>query len=126
MKQDIIAAKGASDPEEAKEKLIEKFFPKFLGDYTTKIRKMLSPKGFLVFRNLFGNTLPVKLEICSGAGEWAIAQAKADQDAANWMALELRIDRVHQIFTRMIFHDVQNLAVLGGDATQVSRATASL
>ena len=24
---------------------------------------------------MFGNTKPVKLEVCSGVGEWAVAQA---------------------------------------------------
>jgi pentatricopeptide repeat protein len=50
--------------------------------------------------------LPVKLEICSGDGEWAVAQASADWSSANptgtvtrtpkalWVALELRCDRI--------------------------------
>ena len=31
-----------------------------------------------------------------------VAQAKADTGLANWMALELRHDRVHQIFSRCL------------------------
>ena len=63
--------------------------------------------------------MPIKLEICSGAGEWVVEQAKADQGRASWVALELRHDRVHQIFTRMILGGTKNLAVLGGDAYAV-------
>jgi pentatricopeptide repeat protein len=59
------------------------------------------------------NALPVKLEICSGDGEWVVAQAGADwvaeagtravaanagggvrQPKALWVALELRCDRI--------------------------------
>ncbi|CAE7386954.1 Lmf1 [Symbiodinium sp. CCMP2456] len=46
-------------------------------------------------------SLPLKMEICSGNGDWVVAQAKAEQGLANWMALELRHDRVHQIFSRL-------------------------
>jgi tRNA G46 methylase TrmB len=70
-------------------------------------------------RNGGDTALPVKLEICSGFGEWVVAQAKAEAGVANWAALELRYDRCHNIFTRMVFEAVQNLAVLGGDASQI-------
>ena len=66
-----------------------------------------------------GGDLPVKLEICSGFGEWVVAQAKAEAGAANWAALELRYDRCHSIFSRAVFEEVENLAVLGGDAFQI-------
>jgi len=52
-------------------------------------------------------------------GEWVIAQAKADAGVANWGALELRYDRLHCIFSRMVFEDVRNLCLLGGDASQI-------
>jgi len=38
-------------------------------------------------------TTQVKMEICSGQGEWAAAQAKGDP-SSHWVALELRHDRV--------------------------------
>ncbi|CAJ1457308.1 unnamed protein product [Effrenium voratum] len=44
--------------------------------------------------------LPQKLEICAGNGDWVIAQAKEEHGVANWIALELRHDRVHNIFSR--------------------------
>ena len=65
--------------------------------------------------------LPVKLEICSGFGEWVVAQAKAEAGVAHWGAWELRYDRLHSIFSRMLFEQVNNMCVLGGDASQLSR-----
>ena len=48
-------------------------------------------------------TVPIlKLEICSGAGEWAISQATNDK-SSNWVTMELRHDRVYQTFTRSIY-----------------------
>lgn len=62
--------------------------------------------------------LPVKLEICSGDGEWVVAQAGADwstslgtaasptaaaavrQPKALWVALELRCDRIQHTLTQ--------------------------
>ena len=67
--------------------------------------------------------IPIKLEICSGNGEWVVAQAAADWRAvgphrnehslghgqgqrvrreprALWVALELRCDRVHNILSQ--------------------------
>ena len=56
--------------------------------------------------------------MCSGAGEWAVAQAKEDK-GSDWVTLELRHDRAYQIFTKAVFADVQNLCVLCGDAMQI-------
>lgn len=64
------------------------------------------------------STKPVKLEICSGAGEWAVAQANADPES-NWVTMELRHDRVNQTFTRAVCAEATNLCVIGGDATQI-------
>jgi hypothetical protein len=66
-----------------------------------------------------GARLPVKLEICSGGGEWAVTQAAADAGRAHWLTLELRHDRVHQTFLRAAFERVDNLCVLGGNAMEV-------
>lgn len=61
----------------------------------------------------------LKLEICSGAGEWAASQAQKDRDVADWVTLELRHGRVYQTFARMVFDGVKNLCALGGDANAV-------
>jgi tRNA G46 methylase TrmB len=65
----------------------------------------------------------VKLEIGAGVGEWAVAQARADQGCANWLALELRCDRAYQIFCQQLYScsntSDNNLAVATGDAHRV-------
>jgi pentatricopeptide repeat protein len=60
----------------------------------------------------------LKVEVCSGAGEWVVAQAKHDP-AADWAALELRHDRAHQTLTKAVFAEARNLAVLCGDAMHI-------
>jgi len=65
--------------------------------------------------------LPVKLEICSGNGDWVVAQAEKEKGEVCWCALELRHDRVYNIFSRIACSQVSNLANLGGDAFQVLR-----
>ena len=58
---------------------------------------------------------PIKLEICSGQGEWVVKQAKHDP-LCRWIALELRCNRVYDIFSQAILHRVENLSILQGDA----------
>jgi len=59
------------------------------------------------------------MEICSGTGEWAVAQAKADEDVADWVAVELRPDRVYQTLVSMALQDARNLCVVSGDASVI-------
>jgi pentatricopeptide repeat protein len=63
--------------------------------------------------------VPVKLEICSGTGEWVAQQALADSGKANWVAIEVKHDRVYQTFLRMAFQNVRNLCSIHGDATAI-------
>jgi pentatricopeptide repeat protein len=60
-------------------------------------RTFVDPMGKIRFMWLFGGDktsgagaggggkLPLKMEICSGAGEWAVTQAKRDTGKANWV-----------------------------------------
>jgi len=117
-----------------------------------KLSKALHPTtGHINFEELFTNitqiadgkyrgekSLPVKLEICSGAGDWAARQARADVGKANWVALELRCDRSCSALRKHMFlssgerdrghHSgsddpptASNLAVISGDAVHVLR-----
>ena len=99
-----------------------------------RIRKCFDTGGRLRWHRVFrseertvtaGGTLrkglPVKLEICSGNGDWVVAQADQERGEACWGALELRHDRVYNIFSRLACSGVRNLANLGGDAFQVLR-----
>jgi len=69
----------------------------------------------LNFSSLFGNNGPTKLEICSGVGDWIIQRAQDETDC-NWLALEMRFERVYHIWSKMIFEEVKNLAILAGEA----------
>ena len=60
----------------------------------------------------------IKLEICSGTGDWVCAQASADTDA-HWVALELRHDRVYNTLTNAIIEGIPNLSLLRGDAMRI-------
>jgi hypothetical protein len=83
-----------------------------------RLRKSISAEtGLFRLERMFADrNRPLRLEVCSGRGEWAIAQAQAESDVANWATLELRHDRVYQGVVSAIFKRVQNLAFLGGDA----------
>mmetsp|Transcript_68832 Transcript_68832/g.197370 ORF Transcript_68832/g.197370 Transcript_68832/m.197370 type:complete len:552 (-) Transcript_68832:48-1703(-) len=85
------------------------------------VRASLSGRGRLRVRSLMGvaAAVPVKVEICSGAGDWVVEQAKADADRAAWVALELRHDRCIQISRKAARADLSNLLVVGGDASHI-------
>lgn len=92
---------------------MESRFRKCLHDGRLCWQRVFKSKGIPL------SELPVKLEICSGHGEWVVAQAKAESGIANWASLEIRLDRVHCTFSRMVFETVHNLCLLGGDAAQI-------
>ena len=73
----------------------------------------------------------VRMEICSGSGDWIVEQArayaetnKAGKSKSNpnvlYVALELRADRVHHTMYQAVLRDAtHNVAVIGGDAAQI-------
>eukprot|EP00960_Hanusia_phi_P057746 763652-Hanusia_phi.AAC.1 len=58
---------------------------------------------------------PLHVEICAGSGEWILDQASSGD--ANWVAVEHRFDRAHEILTKRDVLGVENLLVLNMDAT---------
>lgn len=48
------------------------------------------------FNSIFGNSRNIKLEICSGSGDWVVSQCQ-QQASSNWVAMELRHDRIFQV-----------------------------
>jgi len=78
--------------------------------------------GQLDFAAIFGNDKPVRMEVCSGHGDW-IAERAQKRAEANWVAIEMRHERVFQIWNRMVFNRLENLLVIGGVATPVFRAS---
>jgi hypothetical protein len=47
----------------------------------------------LNFRKRFKNSNPIKMEVCSGHGEWVVERASQDTNV-NWIAIEMRFERV--------------------------------
>ncbi len=94
----------------------------YVGLVKAHMQKCLRADGTFDFAQVFdiktGASAPLKLEICSGAGEWAVAQARADT-ASNYVTLELRHDRVYQTFFRALCAQTLNVCAIGGDANVV-------
>eukprot|EP00928_Gymnodinium_smaydae_P048011 TRINITY_DN3205_c0_g1_i1.p1 TRINITY_DN3205_c0_g1~~TRINITY_DN3205_c0_g1_i1.p1 ORF type:complete len:560 (+),score=162.63 TRINITY_DN3205_c0_g1_i1:1477-3156(+) len=91
--------------------------------FEARLRRNFRSDGRLRWPRVFGTKgLPTKLEICSGTGDWVVAQARAEARKANWLASELRYDRVHSIFSKMAFARVDNLGLLAGDAAWILQA----
>ncbi|CAE8608698.1 unnamed protein product [Polarella glacialis] len=91
-------------------------------DFEAQLKRCFSPKGTLRWPRVFGGKgLPTRLEICSGTGDWAVAQARAEAGRANWIASELRFDRAHAILAKTVLARVGNLAVFAGDAALAVR-----
>ena len=68
------------------------------------------------FVKIFNNNLPIKLEICSGHGDWIVERAAKDQGKCNWVALEIRFERVYTIYSKLVFKRLDNLMILAGEA----------
>ncbi|EFA82229.1 hypothetical protein PPL_04652 [Heterostelium album PN500] len=60
----------------------------------------------------------VKMEICSGHGHWISKRAAQDLDA-DWLSVEIRYDRVFQIWSKLILDSIDNLYILAGEANSV-------
>lgn len=72
----------------------------------------------------------VRMEICSGSGEWIVEQARAQQQQRDrqcgegkkvlYVALELRADRAHHTLCQAVLRQTtDNLAIIAGDASVV-------
>jgi pentatricopeptide repeat protein len=82
----------------------------------------------LDFRKLFGGGAgsakerpprPVKLEVCSGMGDWVVSRAAADARSANWLAIEMRRNRVRMTWAKGVRARLDNLALLRGMAHEM-------
>jgi pentatricopeptide repeat protein len=72
--------------------------------------------SMISFRNCFPKpNQPIKMEICSGHGDWIVERAKNDPHS-NWVGLEIRHERVYQIWSKMRFEQLDNLMIIGGEA----------
>ena len=85
--------------------------------YSTQDKEQLLYKDRIDLKTQFGNDNPVFLEICSGHGDWVVGRAKQD-NSINWLSLEMRFDRCHQIWLKARLAQVHNLCVLHGEASK--------
>lgn len=64
--------------------------------------------------DLFGNDLPVRVEYCSGNGEWIAKKAEEDP-SSNWVAVEIKFERVRSIWAKIKRKELNNLIVIFGE-----------
>lgn len=65
----------------------------------------------LVLETLFEHKAPIHLEFCSGNGEW-ICQKALQHPEYNWIALEIRFDRVRKIWSKLKNRGIGNLFIV--------------
>jgi tRNA (guanine-N7-)-methyltransferase len=66
-------------------------------------------------KNFFGNQNPVCIEYCAGNGAWIMERAKRFPNY-NWVAVEIRYDRVRKIWSKIKNENLNNLIVVCGEA----------
>eukprot|EP00930_Biecheleria_cincta_P073177 TRINITY_DN604_c2_g1_i1.p1 TRINITY_DN604_c2_g1~~TRINITY_DN604_c2_g1_i1.p1 ORF type:complete len:1017 (-),score=179.80 TRINITY_DN604_c2_g1_i1:188-3238(-) len=88
-------------------------------EFETKLRRCFRDSRLRWPRVFETKKLPTRMEVCSGTGDWVVAQAQAESGQANWVASELRYDRVFNILTKTVLSRVDNLCLLAGDAGSI-------
>lgn len=68
------------------------------------------------FSEVFGNENPVNIEYCSGNGAWIVEKAK-ENPQINWVAVELKFDRVRKIWNKAKAANLNNLLIVYGEAS---------
>ena len=69
---------------------------------------------------IFGNDNPVIVEYCTGNGAWIAEKARAHPDR-NWVAVEIRFDRVQKIWAKVKNFQLPNLLVICGEGHLATR-----
>jgi len=57
---------------------------------------------------IFGNGNPVRIELCSGNGQWIGERAK-ENPHINWVGVEIRFDRARKIWLKSFRENIPNL-----------------
>jgi len=70
--------------------------------------------------DIFQNDRPVKIEFCSGNGDWVAYQAQKDP-LANWVAVEKLFGRVRKIWSKAKNHHLKNLLCVCGEALYTTK-----
>lgn len=92
-----------------------------LGSFAEEYARCIGGRfGRLRLHRVFGGRrLPTHLEIASGNGDWVVAQARATAGTVNWIACELRFDRVFRTLSQMVTARQAHICLLGGNATAI-------
>lgn len=69
--------------------------------------------------DLFGNDSPVIVEYCSGNGAWIAEKAQKNPDL-NWVAVEMKFERVRKIWSKIKNLGLKNLIVICGEANMTT------
>lgn len=64
------------------------------------------------------NRRPMFVEVGSGNGDWICRQAR-DSPETDWVAVELRVERAFEIWSKIEFEGIRNLVVICGNAHRV-------
>jgi tRNA G46 methylase TrmB len=80
--------------------------------------RLVNSEGFIPFVDLFDREVdtPLDIELGSGFGDWIVQQAKANP-GRNYVAVELRADRIAQTFARAMLQPrpLDNLCCVGAE-----------
>lgn len=70
---------------------------------------------------VFKREAPLKIEYCSGNGDWIAARALADP-TSNWVAVEMIFDRVKKIWSKRQNFGINNLFIVCGKGESVTES----
>lgn len=88
----------------------------FIPDYLENYEEFQFPG----WEALFQNNHPVMIEYCSGNGTWIDSRAK-QHPHLNWLAVEIRFDRIRKIWAKKKTHQLNNLFALCGEGERATR-----
>ncbi|MFN0065573.1 MAG: tRNA (guanosine(46)-N7)-methyltransferase TrmB [Chlamydiales bacterium] len=67
------------------------------------------------WEKIFDNANPVGIEFCAGNGDWIVEKATTHPES-NWVAVEIRFDRVRKIWSKRENRGLKNLLIVCGEA----------
>jgi tRNA (guanine-N7-)-methyltransferase len=71
--------------------------------------------------SIFKQEAPIKIEYCSGNGDWIAARALNDP-TTNWIAVEMLFDRVRKIWSKKQNFNLDNLFIVSGEGANLTRS----
>ncbi len=96
-----------------------------INDRVCSLAKHVTPGFPFIFPEwnhpeIFGNSNPVKIEFCSGNGQW-IAQRAVEDPSSNWVAVEMKYGRTRKIWSKIKNLELNNLFVVNGEGAAASQ-----